>query len=66
MRQQFTISFQDFKGRLDKINLNFEQANQAGDSNKLVEWNNKLEKALTELSTAEEQWLTLQEQLATL
>lgn len=66
MHQQFTISFQDFKGRLDKINLNFEQTNQAGNSNKLVEWNNKLEKARTELSTTEEQWLTLQEQLAAL
>jgi hypothetical protein len=43
-----------------------EQANQAGDSNKLVEWNNKLDKARTELSTIEEQWLILQEQLAAL
>jgi ATP-binding cassette subfamily F protein 3 len=52
--------------QIEKINANLEQANQAGDSNKLVEWNNKLDKARTELSTIEEQWLILQEQLAAL
>ena len=52
--------------QIEKINVNLEQANQAGDSNKLIEWNNKLDKARAELSTAEEQWLILQEQLAAL
>ncbi|TXJ03239.1 MAG: ABC transporter ATP-binding protein [Neisseriales bacterium] len=52
--------------QIEKINVNLEQANQVGDSNKLIEWNNKLDKARAELSTAEEQWLILQEQLAAL
>jgi ATP-binding cassette subfamily F protein 3 len=52
--------------QIQKINVNLEQANQASDSNKLIEWNNKLDKARAELSTTEEQWLILQEQLAAL
>jgi hypothetical protein len=52
--------------QIEKINVNLEQASQAGDSNKLIEWNNKLDKARAELSTVEEQWLILQEQLAAL